>query len=341
MNTSVKSILIVLITLFVIFAGWIVYEVRPVEGSAEKPFVVKESSDFTSLSERLKNEGFVKNPFLFHVYSTITGRKEKIAAGEHTLKQGDNYKEILRDLSTLSKETEADEMVIPEGLTVMELADRLSQKGIVNREVFLNKAKTWNTLTKEQREQLELNNDKVHPKVKYAMEGLLYPDTYYFEKKMDEDVVIRQMTDRMIEKTAQLNITTNQTPYEMITLASIIEKEALLNKEKRTIAGVFINRINDGKKLQSCSTVQYLLDRPKAALKRKDLKIKSPYNTYLNEGLPPSPIASPDLNSLKAAADPEKHDYYFFVAKQDGTWSHYFSKTYNQHRKYTQLNGNY
>lgn len=336
-----KSILIVLITLFVIFAGWIAYEVRPVEGSAEKPFVVKESSDLPSLSERLKNEGFVKNRFLFNVYSTITGRKEKIAAGEHTLKQGDNYKEILDDLSTLRKETEADEMIIPEGLTVMELADRLSQKGIVDREIFLNKAKTWSTLTKEQREQLELSNDNVHPKVKYAMEGLLYPDTYYFEKKMDEGVVIRQMTDRMIEKTAQLNITTNQTPYEMITLASIIEKEALLNKEKRTIAGVFINRINEGKKLQSCSTVQYLLDRPKAALIRKDLKIKSPYNTYLNEGLPPSPIASPDLTSLKAAADPEEHEYYYFVAKQDGTWSHYFSKTYNQHRKYTRLSGNY
>lgn len=221
------------------------------------------------------------------------------------------------------------------------MADRLSQKGIVDREAFLNKAKTWNTLTKEQQEQLKFNDEELHQKVKYAVEGLLYPDTYFFEKKMDEGDVIRQMIDRMIEKTANIRMTTDQTPYEMITLASIIEEEALLNKEKRTIAGVFINRIRDGKKLQSCSTVQYLLDKPKAALRRKDLKIKSPYNTYLNEGLPPSPIASPDLTSLKAAADPEKHDYYYFLAKQDGTWSHYFSKTYKQHRKYTQLSGNY
>ncbi|MDM5315521.1 endolytic transglycosylase MltG [Fictibacillus sp. b24] len=341
MNTSVKIILIIFFTIFVIFAGWIIYAVMPAEGSAEKPFIVKESSDFSSLSRKLKNEGFVKNPFLFNVYSTITGKKEKIATGEHTIKQGANYKEILADLSTLSKETEADEVVVPEGLTVIEMADRLSQKGIVDREAFLNKAKTWNTLTKEQQEQLKFNDEELHQKVKYAVEGLLYPDTYFFEKKMDEGDVIRQMIDRMIEKTANIRMTTDQTPYEMITLASIIEEEALLNKEKRTIAGVFINRIRDGKKLQSCSTVQYLLDKPKAALRRKDLKIKSPYNTYLNEGLPPSPIASPDLTSLKAAADPEKHDYYYFLAKQDGTWSHYFSKTYKQHRKYTQLSGNY
>ncbi|MFG6493806.1 hypothetical protein P8610_00470 [Fictibacillus sp. UD] len=88
MNTSVKIILIIFLTIFVIFAGWIIYAVMPAEGSAEKPFIVKESSDFSSLSRRLKKEGFVKNPFLFNVYSTITGKKEKITTGEHTLAGG-------------------------------------------------------------------------------------------------------------------------------------------------------------------------------------------------------------------------------------------------------------
>lgn len=341
MNRSVKSILIIFFFILAGFIAWVIYEAKPVKGTAEKSFIVKADSDYSALSQQLQHEGFINNSFLFSLYGTLTGKKEMIAEGEHTIKQGSDFNEIFADLSTLQKETEANEVIVPEGLTVIELADRLSEEGIVDRTAFLEKAKTLNTLTKEQQESLQLNDGKQNQETKYAVEGLLFPDTYFFEKKMDEGVVIRQMTERMIEKMEDLTITTNQTPYEMITLASIIEKEALLNKEKRTIAGVFINRIREKKKLQSCSTVQYLLDKPKAALKRKDLKIKSPYNTYINSGLPPGPIASPDLPSLKAAADPEQHDFYYFVAKQDGTWSHYFSKTYREHKKYTQLSGNY
>nr|WP_276531242.1 endolytic transglycosylase MltG [Fictibacillus nanhaiensis] len=340
-NTSFKRILILVLIIIAALLVWISYETMPVEGKAEKPFIVKEKSDFRKLSENLEREGFIKNSFLFSLYGTIYGKKDKIVSGEHTLKQGSDYKELLSDLSTLDKETEALEIIIPEGITVIEIADRLSEKGITGRKAFLEKAKTWNTLRKDQREELELEDEKFKKGTKYAMEGLLFPDTYFFEKKLDASEVIRQMTDRFIDKTASIKIKTGQSPYEWITLASIIEKEALLNKEKPVIAGVFINRIQDGKKLQSCSTVQYLLDKPKATLRRKDLKIKSPYNTYINDGLPPAPIASPDLHSLKAAANPEKHDYYYFVAKQDGTWSHYFSKTYKEHRKYTNLSGNY
>lgn len=308
---------------------------------AEKPFILKEKSDFQKLAENLEKEGFIKNKLFFSIYGTITGKNSKVVAGEHTLKFGSDYNELLADLSTLDRETEAVEIIIPEGITVNEIADRLSKKGITSRDEFLETAKTWDSLRKDQFKKLQLDDKKQMKGTKYAMEGILYPDTYFFEKQLDSGEVLRQMTDRFIEKTESIEIKTDQTPYEWITLASIIEKEALLNKEKPVIAGVFMNRIQDSKKLQSCSTVQYLLDKPKATLRRKDLKIKSPYNTYLNDGLPPGPITSPDIHSLRAAADPEKHEYYYFVAKQDGTWSHYFSKTYKEHRKYTNLSGNY
>ncbi|MCM3717980.1 endolytic transglycosylase MltG [Fictibacillus phosphorivorans] len=311
------------------------------EGKAEKPFILKEKADIGELAEKLEKEGFIRNKFMFTMYGMITGKQSNMTAGEHTLKQGSDYKSLFKDLSTLDQETEAVEIVIPEGITVIEIADRLSKNGITSRDKFINTAKTWNNLRDDQLEHLQLKDKKVQKGTKYAMEGLLFPDTYFFEKQLDAKEVIRQMTDRFIEKTNSIEIKTGQTPYEWITLASIIEKEALLNKEKPKIAGVFVNRIEDKKKLQSCSTVQYLLDKPKAVLKRKDLKVKSPYNTYKNPGLPPAPIASPDLHSLRAAADPEKHDYYYFVAKQDGTWSHYFAKTYKEHRKYTKLSGNY
>jgi UPF0755 protein len=341
LNSLLKRITIISLIVIACLSVWIAYEVRPVEGKSEKPFILKEKSNFQKLSEKLEKEGFIRNKFLFSIYGTITGNKAKVMAGEHTLKYGSGYKELLADLSSLERETEAFEIIIPEGITVIEIADRLSNKGITSREEFLKKAKTWDSLRDDQLEKLQLEDEELIKGTKYAMEGILFPDTYFFEKQLDADEVIRQMTDRFIEKTQSVDIKTDQSPYEWITLASIIEKEALLNKEKPVIAGVFMNRIQDDKKLQSCSTVQYLLDKPKETLRRKDLKIKSPYNTYKNDGLPPGPIASPDLHSLKAAADPEKHEYYYFVAKQDGTWSHYFSKTYKEHRKYTKLRGNY
>lgn len=320
---------------------WVLFEVTPPDGTAEKGFVIKENSEFKTISKHLKDKELIKSPFLFTVYATITGKKSGVVAGEHTIKQGEGYKEILQDLSTLENETEAIEVIFPEGLTVIEIADRLNKAGIVDRNQFIKIARSWETLTDKQQEQLGINNKVKKSNTKFAMEGLLFPDTYYFEKNMKADEVIHQMTERLIKETSEITIKTDQTPYEMITLASIIEKEALLNEEKRKIAGVFVNRLEEGKKLQSCSTVQYLLEKPKATLRRKDIKIKSPYNTYINKGLPPGPISSPDLSSLKAAADPEVHDYYYFVAKQDGTWSHFFSKTYKEHRKYTQLSGNY
>ncbi|MBY6035147.1 endolytic transglycosylase MltG [Fictibacillus nanhaiensis] len=341
MNLSIKSILILAGVLFFSILSWIVFETGPVKGKAEKPILIKQKVDFYKLSESLEKEGVIKNSYLFFMYGKISGKKDRIVAGEHTIKQGENYQEIFQDLSTLEKETTAVEMIIPEGSTILDIANRLSEAGIVNREVFIDKSKSWMNLTKDQREELKIPDENQTKEIKFKVEGLLFPDTYYFEKKMDAIEVIRQMTDRFIEKTDEVKIKTGQTPYEWITLASIIEKEALLNNEKPTVAGVFFNRIQEGQKLQSCSTVQYLLDKPRASLRRKDLKIKSPYNTYLHAGLPPGPIASPGLVSLKAAADPEKHDYYYFVAKQDGTWSHYFSKTYKEHRKYTRLSGNY
>ena len=125
----------------------------------------------------------------------------------------------------------------------------------------------------------------------------------------------------------------NMTPLELVTMTSIIEKEAVISKERPIIAGVFYNRINEDTKLESCSTVQFALGKeeykPVATL--EDIKINSPYNTYMYEGLPPGPIASPGKESLEAAFNPATTDYLYFVAKGDG--SHVFNTTYEEHLK--------
>lgn len=125
----------------------------------------------------------------------------------------------------------------------------------------------------------------------------------------------------------------NLSLHELLTIASLVEKEVVVDEERALVAGVIYNRINQDMKLEIDATVQYLLDRPKERLFYKDLKVKSPYNTYLNKGLPPGPIASPSLRSIEAALNPEASEYLFYVTKKDGSSGHLFAKTYKEHQQ--------
>jgi len=119
--------------------------------------------------------------------------------------------------------------------------------------------------------------------------------------------------------------------HDLLTIASLVEREVVVDEERALVAGVIYNRLEDGMKLQIDATVQYSLDKPKQRLYEKDLLIDSPYNTYEVEGLPPGPIASPSLESIKAALYPEKSEYFFYVTKKDGSQTHLFAKTYKEH----------
>ncbi len=168
-------------------------------------------------------------------------------------------------------------------------------------------------------------------------EGYLFPDTYEFKKGASEKQIIERMLSRFdeifkpeyYERANELGMSVN----EVITLASIIEREAQRDDERTLISGVFHNRLNKKWKLQSCATVQYVLEDRKAILTFDDIAIDSPYNTYQNIGLPPAPISSVGEKSIIAALYPEKTEYMFFVAKEDGTGGHIFSKTLKEHNK--------
>jgi len=167
------------------------------------------------------------------------------------------------------------------------------------------------------------------------LEGFLFPDTYQFEADATAEEIINVMLKRFGEvyneeyrrRAQELGLST----LEVVTMASIVEKEAKLDEERAVIAGVFYNRLKKNWKLESCATVQYLLGEPKAELSYKDLEIDSPYNTYKYYGLPPGPIASPGKASLEAALYPEEVDYLFFRANPDG--SHTFSRTLAEHNQ--------
>jgi UPF0755 protein len=213
---------------------------------------------------------------------------------------------------------------IPEGFELRQIADRLEADGLVNKDKFYAAVKESD---------LDYAFLKGIPNRENKLEGYLFPDTYEVFKNATEQDIINKMlgrfdqvfTEEYRQRARELNMSLDQ----VITLASIIEREAKLDKERKIISAVFHNRLNKKMKLESCATVQYLLKEQKSVLTYKDLEVDSPYNTYIYAGLPKGPIASPGVESIEAALYPDKVDFLFFFATKDG--SHIFSKTYQEH----------
>ncbi|MGH2575158.1 MAG: endolytic transglycosylase MltG, partial [Ignavibacteria bacterium] len=217
-------------------------------------------------------------------------------------------------------------VTIPEGLNISQIARLLNRYIIIDSAKFVNE--TFNdSLIKV------LGVDAIN------LEGFLFPDTYQFSFSGDftrEKVIVKIMFEQFRKKfNAEMYKEMKSKKMKLkdvITMASIIEGETRHLPEMKTISGVYYNRLRKGMRLEADPTVQYALPNgPKRRLTYNDLKYPSPYNTYLNRGLPPGPINNPGLNSITAALHPEKHKYLYFVAKGDGT--HKFAESYDEHKK--------
>jgi UPF0755 protein len=259
-----------------------------------------------------KNEIIRKNNYLFIILIKLSKLEDKLKFGEYNLSPSLNMLQILNKLAR--GEIVVYKITIPEGYTSIQIAELLDKKEIVEKESFLKLVKYGEK----------------------SWEGYLFPDTYEVPKKFGAENMFKLMLsnfervavdNKLINKAEQTGFTMD----EIITLASIIEKEAKFAEEKRQISSVFHNRLKSGMKLQSCATIQYILGKPKEKLEESDLEIESPYNTYLYKGLPPGPICNPGIDSIVAALEPANEDYLFFVLGDNGR--HIFSKTYEEHLK--------
>jgi len=259
-----------------------------------------------------KNEIIGKNNYLFIILIKLSKLEVKLKFGEYNLSPSLNMLQILNKLAR--GEIVVYKITIPEGYNSIQIAELLDKKEIVEKESFLKLVKYGEK----------------------SWEGYLFPDTYEVPKKYGAENMLKLMLsnfeqvavdNKLINKAEQTGFTMD----EIITLASIIEKEAKFAEEKRQISSVFHNRLKSGMKLQSCATIQYILGKPKEKLEESDLEIESPYNTYLYKGLPPGPICNPGIDSIIAALEPANEDYLFFVLGDNGR--HIFSKTYEEHLK--------
>jgi UPF0755 protein len=235
-----------------------------------------------------------------------------------------SVEQIVNKLAAGNAEVNSKRFTIPEGFELRQIAERLESEGLVNKDEFyaaIDKSKFDYAFVKD------------IPNRDNKLEGYLFPDTYDVFKNATEEEIINKMLNRFdqvfTEEYRQRAKELNMSYDQVITLASIIEREAKLDKERKIISAVFHNRLKKNIKLQSCATVQYLLKEQKEVLTYKDLEVDSPYNTYKYAGLPKGPIASPGAKSIEAALYPDKVDYLYFVANKDG--SHIFTKTYQEH----------
>ncbi|WFD09010.1 endolytic transglycosylase MltG [Tepidibacter hydrothermalis] len=327
-----KKVFTMCIFIVLIIASGLVYfniQTGPYDSSSEKQVLVdiKKGSSLNSVSEILFEKKLIKNKLFFKITAKVNDMDKGIKAGLYKINQSYSNKEILDILNSGRVYKDLVKVTIPEGFEAHQIAERISKLGLVDKNKFMDLVNNPSVFSENYK---FLNEEDI-----LSLEGYLFPDTYFFNKSYSEEDVINVMlkrfdeiyTDEYKKVQDEKNLTLNQ----VISLASIVEREARLDEERNVIAGVFYNRMDIKMPLQSCATVQYILGERKPNLSFDDIKIDSPYNTYKNAGLPPGPIASPGKKSIEAALYPDDVDYLYFVAKKNG--SHSFSKTYNEHLK--------
>lgn len=275
---------------------------------------------FSAVVRKLKNKGLISNERLFTLWARMLALDKRIHWGLYRFKPPLAPREIL-DRMVLGRGV-FHRVTVPEGLTLTEIADLLDREGLASREKFLKEARNPELLPL-----LGLEGKGV--------EGYLFPETYYFPASATErDIIITMVAQfekiflpMMEEKAKRLGFSR----HEVVTLASLVEKETGVEAERPLISAVFHNRLSYGIPLQSDPTVIYGLQAFAGGLTRKDLHNRSPYNTYLVQGLPPGPICNPSLSSLRAALFPAPVRYLYFVSKNNGT--HFFSETIREHNR--------
>ena len=272
-----------------------------------------------SISKSLKDLP-VSKEFMFKLYLKFKNQGKNIKAGYYELKGEYSIISLVEVLE--SGKDKVYRFTIPEGYSLEQIVNKLTTEGKINKEKFYE----------------ELNNikDFPYPVPKGNFEGYFYPETYNFSEYFEEKDIIKTILGEFLKKFPPEKYPDKEEFYKKLIMASIIEKEAVKADEKPVIASAFYNRMKKGMTLSSDATVNYLFNYSKRRIYYKDLEIDSPYNTYKNKGLPPAPIANPDIKSVEAAYNPADTDYLFFVAKGDGY--HYFSRTYKEHLEFQRNN---
>lgn len=280
-------------------------------------FQIKQNENVKVIAERLEEKGLIKNDVFFWWYLRSNKLIPDIQAGTHYLSKSDNYIQIFRELSK-ARPREIN-VTIPEGYTISQIDDNLTEKGLIEAGDFIKSTKNFNHTGYD-----FLLNDN--------MEGYLFPDTYrVFGDDFESKSLIKKMLNNFKQK-MEINFVAEEnsrTLQDIVIMASIIEKETISNTNRPTVSGILWKRLDQGMLIGADATTRYALDKITEPLTYEDLKSKSPYNTRKVKGLPPGAISNPGLSSLKAAINPEESEYYYYL--HDASGQIHYAKTNAEH----------
>lgn len=286
--------------------------------------IFEKGQSVSSLAKTLEEKGLIRSPVFFKLFIKLSGSDAKLKAGSYRIKP--NLSAIQIAKLFIDGRVSTIRITIPEGYTARQIAALLEQEGITSAKAFNDAVKSPDLLK-------EIGIPAL------SAEGFLFPDTYLFSESTSAEEIVRLMTANFFEKlknVAGISVQNHQELFSKVILASIVEREYRLPEDAGKIARVFLNRLKIGMPLQSCATVVYILTerlgRPHPEkIFFSDLQIQDPYNTYRNRGLPPGPIANPGITSLNAVFNPPQNDYLYFRLSDDGSGSHIFSRSFDEH----------
>lgn len=331
---SLKVIVIAVVALLVLAGAQQVWESltgRPTATPTAVAFRIQPGDGPAEITKKLEDAKVIRNGAIFRVLVRLRNVGGKFVAGEHRLVTGMSMNQII-DVLTAAPRLDVAEVTVtfPEGQRLEQYAATLKQAGLIASD---------DEFIKATKEDYDFEFLRFRPPG-VGLEGYLFPDTYRFTKGMKPNEIVRRMLENFDRRvTGEMRAKAQAQPlgniHRALTLASLVEREAQKADERRTIAGVYANRLAKEMPLQADPTVQYTIGSPADWWPRGDalanaLRQPGPYNTYMMPGLPPGPIANPGLASIQAALDPEKHEYLYFVARgDDGT--HAFARTLDEH----------
>ena len=300
-----------------------------VKDDAVKEITVAENTKVSSLAKQLDEAGVISYGSIFKLYVNLKGDDDGVLAGTYTLNPNMDYGQII-DALTNSSSTDTIKITVPEGYSTMQIKQLLLDEHVCTEEAI-------NEALNEYAFKHDFLQEEKPPREGW-LEGYLFPDTYEIYKGNSTVVstlntMINNFDDKYDADIQAGAEALGRSMHEVLTVASLVEREAQHDEERARIAGVIYNRLNNAASfpyLQVDASVLYGLGRTSGRLSQEDLAVDTPYNLYIKQGLPPGPICNPGYASLYAATHPEQHDYYYYVAMPDGT--HLFANSYDEHQ---------
>jgi len=311
------------IGMFIGFLDWFREMSKPAPAGIHSEIFIEPGSNTRQIATLLKTHKIIRSALIFRIYVKFIAVDQRLRPGVYTFNGSETLYEVIFKLLRGIMPTV--QVTLPEGTTIARAAAILQDSGICNALEFTEAVSDPQILGKV------FSDWQLIP----APEGLIFPDTYSFNRPSSAAKVAERMlrlTRHQIDRIFIEPLPAGLSQYEGCILASIIEKEAALTPDRALIASVFYNRLKRNIKLESCATVLYALGGHKARVLFDDLKINSPFNTYINQGLPPTPIANFGTSAMAAVANPAETDYLYFVS--DGNRGHKFARSLSEHNRF-------